>query len=353
MTSMKKTRRIFVIGDIEMGKGDVMDDFADDDELVRFIEEAGRAKGDEVILVLNGDVFDFLKMDYQGEYPRYITEEISEWKMSKVFQPHAKVFAALKKFLTHAHARLVFVIGNHDADMAWPKVQEQLLDTLGNASKIKFTNTYDGEDFNIQHGNLVDPLFTFPYEQPVISYKGKKILNLPLGAQIASQYLVHLKKRFHREEKLYPQQQVFKKHPDYKKAIDQMLRQNFLKILVTDPLTHFFDPMYRVPYLNIIEHLMTNGFDGIHDDRFLNLRLLHKKFAKKSLYVLSHAHVRKDSHKDGSRYIIIDCWREELDISGGGDDRTAAGVKKKPKDYVEIELVDDKLAGAELKVFGV
>lgn len=363
-------RRFFVIGDTELGKGDLMDDFHDDDALVRFVEHAGNSKTDEVTLILNGDVFDFLKMDYEGKYPRYITEEISLWKMKRVIEAHPKVFEAWKKFVEKPHARLVFVIGNHDADVAWPKVQEFLCGVLGcekakarfssaqekaslkhqsgiaRDSKIIFAHFYDEEHFHVQHGNLIDPFFGFNYRKPIISHKGKKILNLPLGAQITTQYLIPFKKKFHREEVLYPQHEVFKKHPEYKKAINGMMRRHVAKIFMIDPLVRMLNPMYRVPYLRILRHLFRNGFDGVHDDRFLDIDMLDTMFGKKQVFVLSHAHVLKDKKRRGVRYIFVDCWRTELNIM-------TPDLQKKPKTYVEIGLEGDKLAGAELKVFEV
>lgn len=339
-------RKVFVIGDIEMGKGDIMDDFHDDEALVKFIEHAGSVKADEVTLVLNGDVFDFLKMDYEGKYPRYITEEISLWKMDRVMEAHPKVFYAWKSFLAKPHTCLVFVIGNHDADVVWPKVQEKLIGALGHARKIVFTHAYDGADFHVQHGNLIDPIFGFNHRKPIIRHKGKKILNLPLGAHISTQYLIPFKKKYHREEVLYPQKEVFKKYPEYKKAIGKLMRRHIPKIFFLDPLLRVFNPMFRVPFGRLLGHLLRNGFDGVHDDRFLHIGKLQVRFGRKRVYVLSHAHVQKDISRNGSRYIFVDCWRTELNV-------TTPDLRKKPKTYVEIDLEGDTLASAEVKVFEV
>ncbi len=346
-------RRFFVIGDIEMGKGDIMDDFHDDDALVRFIGHVGDVRVDEsgsdeeVTLVLNGDVFDFLKMDYQGEYPRYITEEISLWKLDCILEAHPAVFEALKRFVGLKNTKLVFVIGNHDADVVWPKIQEKLCKVLGShPEKIIFTHAFEEEHFNVQHGNLIDPFFGFNHEKPIIEYKGRKILNLPFAAHLASQYLMGFKAKFAQQEVLYPQQEVFKQYPDYRKEAARIMRKNGVKILFVDPLLHFHDPMYRVPYLRMVKHLLKHGFDGVHDDRFLDIEELDGKFGKKQLFVLSHAHVKKDVRQKGVRYIFVDCWRTERNI-------LTPDRQKKPKTYVEITVAGDKLAEAELKEFSI
>lgn len=344
-------RRVFVIGDIEMGKGDIMDDFHDDDVVVRFVEHAASVPDDVVVLVLNGDIFDFLKMDYEGKYPRSITEDISLWKMREVLKAHPAVFTAWKKFLDRPGAHLVFVIGNHDADVVWPGVQKLILESLHatakeRSSRVVFTHAYDEEHFHVQHGNLIDPVFGFNHQKAIITHKGKRILNLPLGSQISTQYLVHFKAKHHDKEVLYPQHEVFKKYPEYKKDINRLLKKHGFKIFLLDPLLRLGDPMYRVPFGRLFRHFLRHGFDGVHDDRFLDIDALDTKFGKKQLYVLSHAHVLRDRHHKGARYIFVDCWRSELNIQ-------TPDLQKKPKTYVEICLEDSMMVRAELKVFGV
>ena len=335
-----------MIGDIEMGQGDLMDDFKDDDLLENFIEKAATAEGShETVLVLNGDVFDFLKMDYQGSYPRYITEEISLWKFEKIIAKHPKFLENLKKFLEYKHTRLIIVIGNHDADLAWPKVQEKIYDLIGNRSKITFTHAFEEENINIQHGNLIDPLFVFPHQKDIIEHKGKKILHLPFGSQVASQYLIDLKKQFAEAEKSYPQKEVLKKYPEYQKAINALLRKYLIKMLITDPLLHFRDPMYQPPLLLLAEQYIKNGFSGVHDEQFLNMRILRKKFKKKPLYILSHAHTTMDINNREHRTIVTDCWREEFDVS--------RNMAKKEKKYIEINLNDNEILDANLKQFNI
>ncbi|HMR00859.1 MAG TPA: hypothetical protein PKA32_00545, partial [Candidatus Gracilibacteria bacterium] len=129
---------IYSISDIEMGRGDITDDFSDDQAVADFLEKIIADHADEnpvprITLVLNGDIFDFLKMEYKGELPYLITEEISLWKLEEALKTHPGVFKAMKKFLdaneqTYTH----FVIGNHDSDIVWPALQERIKKELGN-----------------------------------------------------------------------------------------------------------------------------------------------------------------------------------------------------------------------------
>ena len=170
-------KRIFVVGDTELGKCDNMDNFSDDAGLIEFIEELPvHNKNEEILLIFNGDALDFLKMEYKGEYPRYITEEVSLWKLERIMEAHPAVFAALKNFASHKNACVYFIIGNHDADLIWPAVQEKIHSYLGKDSKVYFPFTFAEGDLHIEHGNLIDPFFDFDVEKPIVKYKGEKIL---------------------------------------------------------------------------------------------------------------------------------------------------------------------------------
>jgi len=198
----------FIISDIEMGKGDVMDDFSDDQHLVEFIQQISEEKDAKTYLVLNGDVFDFLKMDYKGEYPRYITENISLWKLDQIYKTHARVFRALAEFLRHKNHEVKFILGNHDIDMVWPKIQEKLRVMLENQERVSFGFLFDDEDLHVEHGHSLDPFFQHDFDKPFEHFRGEKILNLPVGCQIVFNYIVPFKKKFPKEEQFYPRAHV-------------------------------------------------------------------------------------------------------------------------------------------------
>jgi len=193
---------------------------------------------------------------------------------------------------------------------------------------------------------LIDPLFGFDYKKPIIEHKGKKIFNLPAGWQIALQYLTPFKKKFHELEVLYPQQEVLKKYPEYKKEMGRMMRHYGPKIFLVDPIMNLGNPMFRIPYIRVIKHLLKNGFDGVHDDRFLDVEMLEGKFGKKEVYVLAHAHVLADRKDKQARYIFVDCWRTERDV-------TTPDLKKKPKTYVDIAIENGKMLSADLREFSL
>ncbi len=341
---MKTTNKhIFVISDLEMGKKDQMDDFCDDDALVKFLKFIGAfTVSKPVTLVLNGDIFDFLKMDHRGKYSRYITEEISLWKLEQILQAHASVFEAMRDFVNHPMVKIIFVIGNHDADLVWPALQKKLRLVLNQNERVEFTFHFDEETLHIEHGNLVDPFFAFDWRKPIIRYRGEAILNLPIGSQIVSQHLVPVKKKFHREERLYPRSAAFSHSPEFEQEIKNLLYHQSWRVFLIEPLLHLGDPTYRIPYISILKFVFRHGISFICDEAFLDLKKLIKAHSFAKFFVLSHTHAIKTFHFRKRRILITDTWRNEYNL---------LTKRKKEHTYAEISIKNGQIESMELKVF--
>jgi UDP-2,3-diacylglucosamine pyrophosphatase LpxH len=87
-------------------------------------------------LVLNGDTFDFMHIDLRPEtdtslsadervYGMEYTSARARWKLAVIAQTHRRAFRALGRFLADGHS-LVFVVGNHDADLSFRRVRQEL-----------------------------------------------------------------------------------------------------------------------------------------------------------------------------------------------------------------------------------
>ena len=152
---MTLNKEIIVLGDIEMGAGNLTDDFISDNALSELIRELSQ-RSHPVDLVLNGDTFDFLKCPYllhnKLTYPRHITQEISLAKLNLIHRAHQKVFKALKKFTDKKQHQLFFTIGNHDFDLLYKEVQKEIKKLLGNNQNIYFCTKYQYSGVYIGHG---------------------------------------------------------------------------------------------------------------------------------------------------------------------------------------------------------
>src|SRR5690242_3394646 len=110
------------------GRLNAHEDFNFDEEMCDLFEYfSSGSYGDgpdgpvDVELFINGDFLDFLNVPYHGEFEDTITEELSLFKLEAIIQGHPKVMGALKRFASKPNKRITYMIGNHDADLFFPK----------------------------------------------------------------------------------------------------------------------------------------------------------------------------------------------------------------------------------------
>jgi len=170
------------------------------------IEE--KSRGDSVELVLNGDIFDFdsvLKLPDQplfrvnwleslrGLKPR---SERSQFKIKVILEDHAIFVNALREFILRGN-RAVFVIGNHDLELHFKEVQNEIFSQLNLPQRfrdnIRFVEWFyiSNQDTLIEHGNQYDPYCVC--EDPINPFiRGYNYLSLrlPFG-NLACRYIVN------------------------------------------------------------------------------------------------------------------------------------------------------------------
>lgn len=116
-----------------------------DDEFARLLESfASRADAeadDELVLLLNGDIFDFdLILGAPDDAPWPITRrertrglrataEKSVWKLERALAHHPIFVRALAGFLAKGH-KIVYVLGNHDRELHFPEVKKAFVDCI-------------------------------------------------------------------------------------------------------------------------------------------------------------------------------------------------------------------------------
>lgn len=170
------------------------DTFAD---FLSHLEE--RAQGEKIELIMNGDIFDFdsvlafpdkpsFRVSWlerkRGLYPR---PERSRFKIQKILQDHDVLISALSRFVKRGH-RLIFIIGNHDLELHFSEVQEEILLALSlsaeQAQRVRFSEWFyiSNGDTLIEHGNQYDPYCTC--EDPINPFTqgyNYKTMRLPFG----------------------------------------------------------------------------------------------------------------------------------------------------------------------------
>jgi UDP-2,3-diacylglucosamine pyrophosphatase LpxH len=200
-------RAIVVISDCHLSAGRIFEgklnpheDFYFDHEMVEFLQYFSSGKygtqpnGEpvQVELLINGDFFDYLNVPYQGEFEEVITEEIALYKTEKIIAGHPRVMQGLKQFAACPGKTIKYLIGNHDADLFFPKVQERITrewDPQGEypSSRVEVVAdrdrlTYPG-GVEVHHGNQFEAVHVLNFEKPLLTQSlAEPVLNIPWGS---------------------------------------------------------------------------------------------------------------------------------------------------------------------------
>ncbi len=147
----------------------------------------------EVELFINGDYFDFLNVPYRGEFEDVITEKVALAKCDAIIKGHTKVMAALRRFASCPGKKITYLVGNHDAELFFPKVRERIIrewDSDGRfpSSNVEIITDRDHIRFEggveVHHGNQFEAVHVLNFEQPLLNQPGFEdpVLNLPWGS---------------------------------------------------------------------------------------------------------------------------------------------------------------------------
>lgn len=157
-------------------------------------------------LVLNGDTFDFdsvMKLPEKMhltwlEKKRGLNseEQKSRFKIRTILNDHPIWVQAMRDFISEGH-RVIFVFGNHDIELHWPSVQQELLDhlcaNLESRERIRFCEWFyiSNRDTLIEHGNQYDAysLCANPIN-PLIRKGSKVFVRIPFG-NLAGKYMLN------------------------------------------------------------------------------------------------------------------------------------------------------------------
>ncbi len=172
-----------------------------DEDFIRFLRYVDSEATEPVELILNGDIFDFdavTVLPHKAPYPTRVSwlERIrglnsEEWKslfkMGRIIADHQEWFAALSDFVRKGH-RLVFVVGNHDLELLWPRVQDLIREALHLDAecqeRVLFCEWFylSGGDAYVSHGHQYDPYCTArnPID-PLIQDVGAPRVRIPFG----------------------------------------------------------------------------------------------------------------------------------------------------------------------------
>ena len=167
MNNLPAFDEVHVVSDLHMGGKAGFQILRETKRLANFILRlaAQRPKG-RVALVLNGDVFDTLAEDVTG----FVAVDDAHVVVQRIMDDpsFAAIWEAMATFVKTSGRTLIFVIGNHDIEIAFPTVQRLLRSRLGGddlmaQARIEFstagagyTSLVGGARIYCIHGNEVD-----------------------------------------------------------------------------------------------------------------------------------------------------------------------------------------------------
>ncbi len=325
---------IFSLSDVELGDGTVMDDFVADKLLAETIRNMMRKhKKTPLFLVVNGDGFDFLKASYKGLHPRYVTKEISLWKLHRIYNAHKEVFKVYKEFASQKKNTLVFVLGNHDMDLTFLEVQKELKKMIH--SSVVFAGfSFEHGPVYIEHGAQYDSVFYVNPDILFLDHHGKKILNLPWVTYALFEHYHQYKAQYPFLERLYPRKLLMERYPRLAKELTFGGIKYFLRSAVINQIKYYNDLTYRLsPRLikNFFYRLLTGKYELLFEDDLIGLFKVHKKIR---VLIAGHSHIARRVHVKGDRwYLNTGTWRDEYLIKNGTN-----MVERKKKYLAEVAI---------------
>jgi UDP-2,3-diacylglucosamine pyrophosphatase LpxH len=196
--NIKKT--ILVISDLHLGAGlivnkrkNFLEDFHYDKELIEFIEYHGSMhyQEREVELIINGDFLDLLAVPFVPYFDdEYWSERAALDKLKMIVLAHPGVFEALRNFLTFPKNRLVYIIGNHDAELIFESLRHYIMELFPEEDRFKFKILLNTDDVYIpeegvvlKHGHEYELAHHFdPITSIATDIEGKKYFIPPWGS---------------------------------------------------------------------------------------------------------------------------------------------------------------------------
>jgi UDP-2,3-diacylglucosamine pyrophosphatase LpxH len=182
-------------------------EFFIDGAFLDFLRHVQSEAKQPIELILNGDIFDFDTVmtlpttpifpigwleRHRGLNPE---EAKSHFKISTILDTHPVWIGALKEFIANGN-KVIFVIGNHDIELHWPKVQAEIrsrAEDTKSPSLITFADWFyvSNQDTLIEHSNQYDPYsMCMNPMKPFIKKHNEVTLRIPFG-NLAGKYMVN------------------------------------------------------------------------------------------------------------------------------------------------------------------
>ena len=347
-----------LFSDIEAGAGTPTDDFIEEELFCNTIKKLIKdSKAQPTDLILNGDTFDFLKAPYGHIYPRHVTQKVSIAKLDAIITAHPKFFSTFANFLKASKTnRIVFIVGNHDYDIIYPKVQRKLRSILTKGlDNPKKRVVFSGFEFtdgllHVEHGSQLDAFFRVnpkTFVHPGTKWLTEPFLLLPWGVNALYDVVIHIKERYPLMERLYPKEATLSKISwKFKKELVLEMVLYFMKSFFITQFSERHDPLRRFRFADLWLYLKPFFAMSFHLNFLTEAR---KKLKKNNYQVMSvgHNHTSSIYKVHGKTILNTGNWRDEYFYSSEVD-----AFLPKLKSYGYVLHEKNKILSCELREVG-
>ncbi len=359
MKFLKKTKKakriVLVISDLHLGAGDEVDgrhnpleDFFSDKELVDFIHYycSGEFLNKEVELVINGDFLDLLAVPFVPHFDdNYWSEKAALQKLELILQGHQEVMQALDHFLHTKNKNIVYIIGNHDAELLFDSLKKRFIAQFSEEVRSKITISNDlslyepVEGVFIKHGHEYESLHQFSEEECIVeSNEGEKYFIPPWG----SYYVTHVINKYKQER-----EHINAVRPIKKFMIHAFIFDTFFALRFAIANAYFYFMIRFLHYYRLKLGWKTIISDIVNElTLFQDYEGITRKFFEdnKEAKVLIVGHTHEPIYReysDGTKFINTGTWTRMVNLDLSHD------LNNTPLTYAKIQIFDNKKKTSE------
>ncbi len=344
---------VLVISDLHLsagkmikGKRNLLEDFHYDNELVDFLTyySSGDYHEVEVELVINGDFLDFLAVPYVEFYDdEFWSETAALAKLRMIMSAHLGVLEALKRFVSTPRKKIVYIIGNHDAEFVFDSLKEEFLNFFGDGrANIILSNAISIhvpiKGVSIQHGHQYERAHEFDQENAIVeTLNGEKYFIPPWG----SYYVTNVINKYKQERSFINAVRPIKHFIIHGILFDTFFTVRFI-------LSNFYYfVMVRFWHFYMTKRSLRQVFEDLFRELelFQDYETLTRQFFEKNpnsrVLIVGHTHnPTLRIFNDGTMFINTGTWTRMVNLDLGqwnnGNVLTYAKIVVKQLDY-EIE----------------
>jgi UDP-2,3-diacylglucosamine pyrophosphatase LpxH len=307
---------------VQSGKLNPHEDFYEDERFAEMLAhyEALAGADCEIELILNGDIFDLLKVKVDGTWPTEITEEIALEKLRLCLEGHPKFVLALRRLMAGDRRRLVYLPGNHDLDMWFPGPQELFKRYVAPgplAERVRFITASDTyylpEGIQIRHGHQLENIHRVDYTRMTRERSdGRRVLQIPYGSLWILEVLNPAKEQRHNVDRIQPLRLflIGSLFFDPRFAIRFFARATFhLLRRRIFTLRAWTERLRRLPRILREEVLAMGGFDSAAERYLKRLRGVHT-------LIVGHSHEPRFRVLPNSKVIVnTGTWMKMINLN--------------------------------------